>query len=101
VREEDFSSGKPGRLVSVGGVGNTFVPDPLLSTLDFGPRLIRTLSGADRALGELAGLGRTLPNPYLFTQTFSRREAVLSSWIEGTRASLVDLYAFEAEPPLF
>jgi Fic family protein len=101
MRKEDFSSGKPGRLVSVGGVGKAFVPDPLPPTLDFGPRLVRALSEADRALGELAGLGRTLPNPYLLTRPFSRREAVLSSRIEGTRASLVDLYAFEAEPPLF
>src|SRR5918992_873013 len=76
MREEDFSSGKPGSLVSVGGVGKAFVPNPLPPTLDFGPRLIRALSEADRTLGELAGL-------------------------EGTRASLVDLYAFEVEPPLF
>ena len=101
MREQDFSSGKPGRLVSAGGVGKAFVPAPLPPKLDFGPRLVQALSEADRALGELAGLGRTLPNPYLLTRPFSRREAVLSSRIEGTRASLVDLYAFEAEPPLF
>ena len=52
-------------------------------------------------MGELAGLGRTLPNPYLLTRSFLRREAVLSSRIEGTQASLVDLYAFEVEPPHF
>jgi len=101
MSEQDFSSGKPGRLVPAGGAGKAFVPDPLPPKLDFGPRLVRALSEADRALGELAGLGRTLPNPYLLTRPFSRREAVLSSRIEGTRASLVDLYAFEAEPPLF
>lgn len=101
MRKENFSAGKPGKLVSFGGVGKAFVPDPLPPpTLDFGPRLVRALSDADRALGELAGLGRTLPNPYLLTRSFSRREAVLSSRIEGTQASLVDLYAFEAEPPL-
>ena len=78
-----------------------FVPDALPPKLDFGPRLVAALSEADRALGELAGLGRTLPNPYLLTRPFLRREAVLSSRIEGTQASLVDLYAFEVEPPLF
>lgn len=101
MRREDFSSEAPGRLVSVGDRRWAFVPDPLPPKLDYGPRLVAALSEADRALGELAGLGRTLPNPYLLTRPFLRREAVLSSRIEGTRASLVDLYAFEVEPPLF
>ena len=101
MRKEDFSSGSPGRLVSAGSGGWAFVPDPLPPKLDYGSRLVAALSEADRALGELAGLGRTLPNPYLLTRPFLRREAVLSSRIEGTRASLTDLYAFEAEPPLF
>jgi Fic family protein len=47
-------------------------------------------------LGELAGLGQALPNPHLLIQPLIRREAVLSSRIEGTQASLVDLYAYEA-----
>jgi Fic family protein len=56
-------------------------------------------------LGELSGLGRSLPNPHLLIMPFVRREAVLSSRIEGTRASLSDLYTYEAiqlsmfEPP--
>lgn len=48
-------------MVSVGAVGKAFVPDSLPPKLDFGPRLVQALSEADRALGELAGLGRTLP----------------------------------------
>jgi len=56
------------------------------------------LSRADRALGELAGIGRALPNPHLLILPFARREAVLSSRIEGTQASLSDLFAFEAAP---
>jgi len=85
----------------VGGGRSAFVPAPLPPKLAYGSPLVAALSEADRALGELAGLGRTLPNPYLLTRPFLRREAVLSSRIEGTRASLVDLFAFEAEPPLF
>ncbi len=85
----------------MGSGGWAFVPDPLPPKLAYGPQLVQALSEADRALGELAGLGRTLPNPYLLTRPFLRREAVLSSRIEGTQASLVDLYAFEVEPPLF
>jgi len=64
--------------------------------------LISDLSEADRALGELAGLGRTLVNPNLLIRPFMRREAVLSSRIEGTQATLDDLYAYEGEQlPLF
>ena len=60
------------------------------------------LSEADRALGELAGLGRSLPNFHLLIRPLVRREAVLSSRIEGTQASLPDLYAYEAaQLPLF
>lgn len=101
MRRDHFSSEAPGKLVSVGDQSRAFVPAPLPPKLSYGPRLVVALSEADRALGELAGLGRTLPNPYLLTRPFLRREAVLSSRIEGTRASLVDLYAFEVEPPLF
>lgn len=57
---------------------------------------VRTLSEAELALGELAGLGRTLPNPQLLITPFIRREAVLSSRIEGTQTDLTDLYAYEA-----
>jgi hypothetical protein len=48
---------------------------------------MRRLSAADRAIGELAGAGRELPNPHPLSRVLLRREAVLSSRIEGTRAS--------------
>jgi Fic family protein len=58
--------------------------------------LAATLSTADRALGRLAGEGRRLPNPHLLIRPFVRREAVLSSRIEGTQATLGELLAAEA-----
>ncbi len=58
--------------------------------------MLNALSQADRAVGELAGLEQMLPNPYLLVLPFIRKEAVLSSRIEGTLASLSDLYAYEA-----
>src|SRR5215211_3434278 len=73
----------------------TFVPNPLPPPLEFPIPLVNLLSDADRGLGELAGVGRMLPNPHLFIQPFLRREAVLSSRIEGTIASLQDLLVFE------
>jgi Fic family protein len=60
--------------------------------------MVNLLSEADRALGELAGVGRLLPNPHLLINPYIRREAVLSSRIEGTQASLSDLFIFEASP---
>ena len=73
-----------------------FVPNPLPPALEFSSALVQTLSQADRALGELAGLGRMLPNPHLLIRPFVRREAVLSSRIEGTQADVADLYVYEA-----
>jgi Fic family protein len=54
------------------------------------------LSDADRALGRLAGAGRLLPNPHLLIRPFATREAVASSRIEGTRASLSDVFDAQA-----
>lgn len=72
------------------------MPDPLPPELTWSPELIRALSDADRMIGRLAGEGRRLPNPHLLIRPFVRREAVLSSRIEGTRATLGELLAAEA-----
>jgi Fic family protein len=55
------------------------------------------LSRADRALGRLDGSIQTLPNPDLFVYMYVRKEAVLSSQIEGTQSSLQDVLAAEAQ----
>jgi len=73
-----------------------FVPDPLPPPLGWAPGLVRALSDADRLIGRLAGEGGRLPNPHLLIRPFVRREAVLSSRIEGTRATLGELLAAEA-----
>jgi Fic family protein len=57
---------------------------------------VRALSDADRAAGSLAGEGRRLPDPHLLIRPFVRREAVLSSRIEGTQATLGELLLVEA-----
>ena len=54
------------------------------------------LSAADQILGRLGGEARRLPNPHLFIRPFIKREAVYSSRIEGTQATLGDLLAVEA-----
>lgn len=73
-----------------------FIPDPLPPALEWTPGLVRALSDADRLIGRLAGEGGRLPNPHLLIRPFVRREAVLSSRIEGTQATLGELLASEA-----
>lgn len=94
-----FSKSPSGRIVK-SGRGDaaywSFLPNPLPPGLTFDAVLIRALSNADRALGELAGLGRTMTNPHLLIRPFIHREAVLSSRIEGTQADIAELYAYEA-----
>ncbi len=58
--------------------------------------MVLALSAADQAVGRLAGEGRQLPNSHLLIRPFLRREAVLSSRIEGTQATLGELLAAEA-----
>lgn len=71
-----------------------FVPAPLPPKLDLSP-LIPLMQKAAMHLGEVNGIGRTLPNPYLLIAPFQRREAVASSNIEGTVTQLSDLFLFE------
>lgn len=75
-----------------------FLPAPLPPKLNFEPDLVLMLSRADAALSELSGLGRGLPNPHLLIGPLVRREAVQSSRIEGTQASLADVLLDEAAP---
>jgi Fic family protein len=93
---DTFRNSNTGKLVLVNGEYWAFIPNALPPKLDWNLELISELSQADRALGQLAGLGRLLPNPHLLIRPFLRREAVLSSRIEGTRASLSDVLAYEA-----
>ncbi len=99
---KETSSGNLKRVIQNGLDYHAFVPNPLPpeNLLNNDLEVIRANSRADRALGELAGIGRNLANPQLFINPFVRREAVLSSRIEGTRADIKDIYALEAREPL-
>src|SRR5213596_1429619 len=86
------------RLVRARGGYHAFVPAPLPPKLAYGDDLVLGLSRADAALSELSGLGRHLPNPHLLIAPYVRKEAVLSSKIEGTQTELPDLYLEEMQP---
>jgi Fic family protein len=98
LRPEEFTADAPGRVVRDPNGYWTFDPASLPPALSFDGRLIQSLSKADQALGELAGVGSMLPNPHLLIGPFLRREAVLSSRIEGTVTRLEQLLLFEARP---
>jgi Fic family protein len=62
---------------------------------------IRLLAEAEASLGRLAGVGQLMPNPHLLVRPYLLREALSSARIEGTQASLTDVFEAEAsgEPP--
>ncbi len=93
----DFTQDMPGKLVSIQDGHKAFVPYPLPPKINLDMTSIKILSEAERALGHLGGVGKRLPNPHLLVGPFLQREAVLSSRIEGTIASLQQLLLFDAE----
>ncbi len=85
-----------GQLVPTGKGQLAFIPDPLPRQLDLSSSLVYRLDEASRAVATLSGVGEIIPNPHLLIRPFVRREAVLSSRIEGTQASLSELFLYEA-----
>jgi Fic family protein len=75
----------------------TYLPKPLPPDppIALTPDSLGLLEKANRALGRLDGVSRLLPDPELFLYFYVRKEAVLSSQIEGTQSSLSDLLLFE------
>ncbi len=99
MNHEDFTNSAAGKIIKVGQGGAAywaFVPNPLPPSLPANWKITGLISDADRSLSELSGLSRTLPNPDLLIAPFLRREAVLSSRIEGTKSGIDDLYLYEA-----
>ena len=97
----DNRSGRLGRLVEIpvgGEIVRAFVPPGLPPTppIDI-LSLLPQLSAAERALGRLDGITVLLPRQELFLYMYVRKEAVLSSQIEGTQSTLSDLLRFETE----
>lgn len=94
MKPGEFENSSTGKCIKAPGGYWAFVPHPLPPKIRI-QKLVKLLSEADRALGELSGTGKILPNPYLLINPNTRREAVASSRIEGTRASISDLFKYE------
>jgi Fic family protein len=97
MNPDDFRSPDAGKVVKTSSGYYAFIPAPLPPKIPYDRELVQALSQADAALGELSGLGRLLPNPHLLINPYMRREAVLSSRIEGTKAEMADLWLDEVE----
>ena len=94
-----MTSERAGRLSRQLTGYEAFMPKPLPPdpSLQWDTGLLKLLSDATTALGRLDGMAGGLPNPDLFVASYVRREAVLSSQIEGTQSSLDDVLAHEVE----
>lgn len=95
----DIQSQRAGRYVSQPSGYRAFIPAPLPPepAIALGGPIPALLSQAERELGRLDGSVVTLPDPDLLVYGYIRKEAVLSSQIEGTQSSLQDLLRAEAE----
>jgi len=102
ITETDLCDPRAGSFIPTPASYSAFVPAPPPPQLEYDSHLVLSLSRTDAALGELAGLIRNLPapdfSPRLLIAPYVRREAVLSSRIEGTRTNLVELLLDEATP---
>lgn len=98
MKPSDFTPSSPGRLIKNLDGHWAFSPTPLPPVFHPDLEVLNLLSEANLALGELKGIGQRPPNPHLLIGPFLRREAVLSSRIEGTVATAEELLLFEASP---
>ncbi|HZX95950.1 MAG TPA: Fic/DOC family N-terminal domain-containing protein, partial [Myxococcales bacterium] len=93
------AAGRYERTALAGETVSAFIPDPLPPTsprLSLGAETNELLRSAEQKLGRLDLAGEMVPSIEWFVYAFVRKEAVVSSQIEGTQATLVDLLAFEA-----
>lgn len=97
-----FEQDRAGRYEIQPGGYRAFLPKDLPPDpeLQLSPEMQVLLSEADQALGRLDASASLLPNPDIFANMYLRREAVDSSQIEGTQASLADLLEYESRPQL-
>lgn len=99
-RYRDTIFGKPGKVPGRHGYV-AYYPQPIPRYLDVSSGNLIRLADAEAALGRLAGAGRLLPDPQLLVGPYLRREAVASTRIEGTQASLAEVFDAEANDQPF
>ena len=98
MERDNFDETAPGEIVPTTtpkGTYSAFRPDPLPPSVST-EQLITPLAEATQALGRLHGIGPRVGSREILIEPFIRKEALESSQIEGTHATLSDIYAYEA-----
>jgi len=102
MKRSDFKQYAPGKIVKTSAGYDAFIPAPLPPKIKWSDQLLSLLSKADRGVAQLSEVGASFPAPHVVVRPFIRREAVVSSRIEGTQTSLQELLTYEARQlPLF
>ena len=102
MKRSDFKQNAPGIIVRTATGYDAFIPARLPPRIQWSDQLLSLLSKADRGVAQLSEVGASFPAPHVVVRPFIRREAVVSSRIEGTRTSLQELLTYEARQlPLF
>lgn len=96
--QDQVNLNRAGKYVKQLAGYQAFIPNPLPPDppLELDDELLALLSVADQSVGRLDSVSDMLPNSDLFVSMYVRKEAVLSSQIEGTQATLVDVLEYEA-----
>lgn len=96
MNPEEFRHSDSGKVIHTQQGYWAYIPNPLPPNIQWSLAVVSALSEADRGLSKLNMFAEAFPFNQTLIMPFVRREAVLSSRIEGTRASLADLYTYEA-----
>ena len=96
MKKSDFSKNAPGEVFKTLQGYLAFIPAPLPPDVTWSNTMLAALSKADRSLVHLAEAGHSFPVPHVVVRPFVRKEAVLSSQIEGTHTSFEELLSYEA-----
>ena len=97
MKTTEFSQDAPGKIIRTLEGYNAFIPDKLPPHLIWSTKLLSKLASAERNIARLEEVGKNFPLPHIVVRPFIRKEAVLSSQIEGTRTTFEQLLTFEAQ----
>lgn len=96
MKPTDFNHEAPGKVIKTLTGYYAYIPNPLPPTLTWSNRLISQLAAAERSMTRLEEVGCSFPVPHVVVRPFIRKEAVLSSQIEGTQTTFQELLTYEA-----